>query len=111
MSIETRPAYILDRKKNTMKRANVNKFGDEVIGHAIFITDDYHESLVPYDANELIFSPSDGGNSLDEKEGKVARFEGLRGIDSVIEYDVTNPAKYPVTPSALRGKRDRHIGR
>ena len=84
-----------------MKRANVNKFGDEVIGHAIFITDDYHESLVPYDANEPIFSPDDGGNSLDEKEGHVAWSEGFRGIDLVTEYDVTYPTKYPVTHYAL----------
>lgn len=104
MSIETRPAYLLDRKKKTMKRANVNNFGDEVIGHSIFITDDYHESLVLYDANEPIFSPNYGGNSLDEKEGQVAWFEGLRGRDLVTEYDVTNPAKYPVTPSVLQGK-------
>lgn len=101
MSIETQPAYILDIKKKTMKRANVNNFGDEVIGHAIFISDDYHESLVLYNANVPIFSPSAGGNSLDEKEGQVVWFEGLRGRDLVTEYDVTDPAKYPVTHSAL----------
>ena len=105
MSIETRPAYILDIKKKTMKRANVNNFGDEVIGHAIFISDDYNESLVLYDATVPIFSPSDGGNSLDEKEGQVAWFEGLRGRDLITEYDATYPAKYPVTPSALSSKR------
>jgi len=105
MSIETRPAYLLDRRQNTIKRAEVDAFGNEVIGHTTVIIDDSYDTLVPYNADEPVFSPKDGGSSLDEKAGRVAWFEGLQGSDLVTDYDITNPAKYPETPSALSTKR------
>ena len=100
MNIETRPAYLYDNKKRTIRLANVNALGNEVIGHTS-IVDDSSDCLVLYGANEPIFSPNDGGNSLNEPSGQTVRIEGLGGWELVTEYDVTNPAKYPLTPSAL----------
>ena len=102
MSIEKLPAYILEGK--TMRRATVTPFGDEVIGHVIYIDRKPPDPLVPYHPNYPIFSPQEGGSLMGDMAREIGWLGGTNREDLIAGYDVTHPTKYPITPSALRGQ-------
>ena len=102
MSIEKLPAYILEGK--TMRRATVTPFGDEVIGHVVYIDKKPPNPLVPYHPNYPTYSPQEGGSLVGDTLREVAWLESTNREDLIAGYDVTQPAKYPITLSVLRGQ-------